>query len=150
MPTSRYPDLSASQSGPIAPVQNRRGLHARSEVANLAHEKVVCMLRDTLRLGGGHDLEPYWGLAVVIRTKLTRSERQCLAWAAMMACEDQEAEGIAEAVLEPQDGAGWPMVPFADVVEQASFWADMASPNELRAYAGVCFARLAQAKGNAA
>ncbi len=100
------------------------------------------MVRDTLHIASDDGLRAFWGLALVLRAKLSPSERQGLAWAALMACDDAEAERIAEAVLEPQESAGWPLPPFDGVLEEAAFWADLASPDELRAYAMVCLDRL--------
>ncbi|EYD71580.1 hypothetical protein Rumeso_04981 [Rubellimicrobium mesophilum DSM 19309] len=96
------------------------------------------MVRDTLALAGD-GLEPFWGLSVVLRAKLSPWERQSLAWAALMACDDEEAEGIAERVLGPPEGAGHPPVPFMDVAEEAMQWAAWASREELKTYLLACF-----------
>lgn len=103
--------------------------------------KAVCrMVGYALHLGCGTDLKPYQGLAMVLRAKLTPSERQGLAWAALMACDDAEAEGIAASVLG--EGTGVPLPAFLDVAEDAALWAAYASPRELRAYSAACETRL--------
>ena len=38
--------------------------------------------------------------------------------------------------------AGMPMVPFGGVMDQAAFWADMASRSERKAYCLACYTRL--------
>ncbi|CAM3553478.1 hypothetical protein PANO111632_21195 [Paracoccus nototheniae] len=38
--------------------------------------------------------------------------------------------------------AGMPMVPFGGVMDQAAFWADIASRTELKAYCLACYTRL--------
>jgi hypothetical protein len=107
-----------------------------------AHKAAARMVLDTLHLASQDGLQPFWGLAVVLRGKLTASERQSLAWAALMACDDDEAAGIAEAVLEPSPGAGWPLPPLFDAVDEAAFWAGHASGEDLRAYLLTCFRAL--------
>jgi hypothetical protein len=103
------------------------------------------MTLDTLTLAAEDGLRAFWGLAVVLRARLTAAERQGLAWAALMACDDAEAEGIAEAVLEPAPGAGWPLVSLSDIADDAAFWAGHASREELRAYLLACFRALPSA-----
>lgn len=116
-----------------------------------SHRAVMQMIGHTLHLGRTDGLQPFWGLAVVLRSKLTPFERQGLAWAALMACDDDEAAVISKTVLgTAETHAGWPMVPFEDLVSEATFWADHASLAELRAYAGVCLSRLSERQGRAA
>ena len=122
--------------------REREGAQALPRHTQPAHGAVARMLVDTLHLAPQDGLQAFWGLAVVLRTKLTSSERQGLAWAALMACDDDEAAGIAEAVLEPSPGAGWPLPPLFSVVDEASFWAGHASREELRAYLVACFRAL--------
>ncbi len=111
------------------------------------HKAVARMVGYTLHLGRDSHLGPYWGLAVVLRSKLTAGERQGLAWAALIATDDDEAEGIAAAVLEAQGGAGAPLPPFLSEADEAAWWASHASPRELRAYGAACAARLVTMPG---
>jgi hypothetical protein len=109
---------------------------------------VAKMLALTLHVGRGYDLEPYRSFAFVLRTRLTPGERQALAWAALTACDDAEAEGVATDVLGNEIGA--PLPTFLDVDEEAEAWASFASTRELRAYAAACQARLAFSRRAAA
>ena len=136
----------------MRPDSQPKGCHepVRHNRAVPAHEAVGQLVSAALKLGGDTDLRPYWQLAQGLRLKLTRHERQALAWAALMACDDDEAEGIAKSVLPFERRAGWPVTPLEDVASEASFWADLASPAELQAYAAVCLSRLSQRGRNAA
>jgi hypothetical protein len=107
--------------------------------AKPAHNAVARMVADTLTLG---DVDDFAGLSVVLRAKLTPYERQALASAALSACDDDEAAAVAGLVIPETAGAGWPMSPSVDdLEEEARFWADHTSPAELRAYASVCTER---------
>lgn len=100
------------------------------------------MVETTLILAAEDGLRAFWPLAVVLRAKLPRGARQGLAWALLMACDDGEVQDIAEAVLSPPEGAGWPLPAFDSVLEEAAFWAARASLEELRAYLLACFRAL--------
>ncbi|TNC49304.1 hypothetical protein FHG66_11220 [Rubellimicrobium rubrum] len=117
-------------------------MRALSPYTKAAHLAVAHMVANTLTLADDKGLRAFWGLCLVLRKKLSSSERQGLAWAALMACNDDEAQSIAEAVLTPELGIGWPLPPFDGVLEEAVFWADFASQEELRAYAFSCLDRL--------
>ena len=67
-----------------------QGCHepVRHNCAVPAHGAVGQLVSAALKLGGDTDLRPYWQLAQGLRLKLTRHERQALAWAALMACDD--------------------------------------------------------------
>ena len=124
---------------------------AFARFADPAFKAVSRAVGYSLQLAPRDGLAAFLPLIAILRRKLDRHHRQGLAWAALMACDDEEAAGIAEAVLgAPEPRAGWPMVPFEDVVSEASFWADHGSPDELRAYAAVCLSRLAETERRAA
>lgn len=124
---------------------------AFSRFADPTHKDVSRSIAYSLHLAPRDGLAAFLPLIPIFRRKLDRHRRQGLAWAALMACDEEEATGIAEAVLgAPETRAGWPRVPFEDVVSEASFWADHASPDELLAYAAVCLSRLSQAEKRAA
>lgn len=107
-----------------------------------APEAVGLLAAAALRTGGRSDLHRYRQLAWGLRLKLDVPERRALAWAALMALDMDDALDIAQLVIPPEDRAGWPVVPLEDVVEEAAFWADYASPEELRAYAVACVMHL--------
>lgn len=124
---------------------------AFSRFADPAHKDVSRAIAYSLHLAPRDGLAAFLPLIPIFRRRLDRHRLQGLAWAVLMACDDEEAAGIAEAVLgAPETCAGWPMVPFEDVVSEASFWADHASPEELRAYAAVCLSRLSESDRRAA
>ena len=124
---------------------------AFSRFADPAFKVVSRAAGYSLHLAPRDGLAAFLPLIPIFRRKLDRHRIQGLAWAAMMACDHEEAAGIAEAVLgAPETRAGWPMVPFEDVVSEASFWADYASEDELRAYAAVCLSRLSATELRAA
>jgi hypothetical protein len=52
-------------------------------------------------------------------------------------CHPQDACTLMEAALEDLR-AGWPKAPLFRVMDEAAFWADLASRNELKAYALAC------------
>jgi hypothetical protein len=102
---------------------------------------------DTLVLG---DVDAFAGLSLVLRARLTTEECRLLAWAVARALDDEDVVAVAEAIVPPETRAGWPVVPLDDVIDEAAFWADHASPAELQAYAGVCLSRLSERQGRAA
>jgi hypothetical protein len=71
--------------------------------------------------------------------RLTNEERAALAWAALKALEPWQAEEVARSVLGDN---GPPLPPFLDALGDAQWWADTASPAELRAYAFAAYQRL--------
>jgi hypothetical protein len=103
------------------------------------HNTAARGVLDALSIG---DQDTFAGLSVILRARLTPLERRALAWAALRACDDEEVVMVAEAILPREARAGWPVVPLEDVAEEAAFWADHASPAQLRAYAVACFANL--------
>ena len=124
---------------------------AFAHFADPSHKSVSRCIAYSLHLAPRDGLAAFLPLIPIFRRKLDRHRRQGLAWAAGMACDQEEFAGIAEAILgAPETRAGWPMVPFEDVVSEASFWADHASEDELRAYAAVCLSRLADSERRAA
>jgi len=67
--------------------------------------------------------------------------RAAIAWAALRTLPDDVAALVVEADSELR-GAGPPIPAFAGVMAEAVFWASMASPAELKAYALACYSRL--------
>lgn len=66
-------------------------------------------------------------------------KRMAHALAALAACEADDVATIADEALA---GAGSPLPHYLSEIDEASFWADMASVNELKAYAVACHLRL--------
>ncbi|MDO9638126.1 MAG: hypothetical protein Q7J44_06265 [Pseudotabrizicola sp.] len=58
-----------------------------------------------------------------------------------MKCDPEDAALIMEKALSDM-ARGMPIAPFLSVMDEAAFWADLATPMELKAYALACFNRL--------
>ena len=63
------------------------------------------------------------------------------AWAALTAQEPEFALMTADAAL---GGGGAPLPTLIDVIDEAGFWADTATPDERAAYAVACFNRFSK------
>lgn len=78
-----------------------------------------------------------WNVASAVwSARLDASERQALATAALLSLDPADAYVVAENVF---DSAGDPLPPFLDPIDDATFWAGMASLPELRAYCLAAF-----------
>ena len=64
-----------------------------------------------------------------------------MACASLQAAEPELAHTIATGALS---GAGTPLPRLMDLMEDAGWWADLATPEERRAYAVACFNRFSQ------
>ena len=71
--------------------------------------------------------------------RLSSEQRMAHALAALASCEEEDIWTICGAA---QGGAAAPIAAFNSYMDEASFWADMASPNELKAYSVACYLRL--------
>lgn len=91
------------------------------------------MLGYALTLG---DTRTWWGLARVLTARLTMAERGALAFAALHSLDPDARAEVAEVAL--CSGAGAPISPVTTYMDEAAFWADMAEPAELDAYALAC------------
>ena len=101
-------------------------------------------LGSTRMLGYALTLQDYdaWeGASAVWQARLTETERAALAWAALRSLDEDHAREVAYTVIQ---GAGAPLPPFISPMDEASFWADIASESELKAYALACFNRLSK------
>ena len=78
-----------------------------------------------------HDYETWEAASAVWQARLTVDEAGALAWAALRALDEDDAREVANTVL---DGAGAPLPPFISPMDEAAYWADIASPEELEAY----------------
>jgi hypothetical protein len=73
--------------------------------------------------------------------RLQAEKRMAHACAALSACEPEDALAIC-ADLKAEAGA--PIAPFQSVMDEASFWADLASADELKAYSVACYLRFSK------
>ncbi len=108
---------------------------AMSKYAKAEHKRAAKALGYGLTLG---DDSAWFSVSAVWQARLTPQEAATVACAAILATDSEFAESIAYAVLE---GAGAPLPAFFDIVSEAGFWADMATPQERAAYAVACFNR---------
>lgn len=109
---------------------------AVADVCKDAHERVVRMIRYVLRLGTE---SAWWGLVPVLMARLTVNERTWLARISLFSLAPDDAASVAEEALY---GAGMPQAPLFNYMDEAAFWADMATTSELKAYILACFNRL--------
>jgi hypothetical protein len=86
-----------------------------------------------------HDYETWEAASAVWQARLSTQERGALAWAALRSLDHDDALAVTENVL---GGAGAPLPPMFSPMDEASWWGDIASPAELRAYALATFNRL--------
>lgn len=82
-----------------------------------------------------------YGLSVVLRARLTPRQRASLAFASLQSLDHDLAYQTAEAAMGRD--AGSPIAPLFNHMDEAAFWADMATPDELDAYALASFNRMA-------
>ena len=74
----------------------------------------------------------HWALtAVVWEARLEMAERYEMARSLMLAMNPEDSEALFADVL---GGAGYPIPPFLDPLDDAQWWADLANPAERRAY----------------
>jgi hypothetical protein len=104
-----------------------------------SHRSVVNMIGHALTLE--NDVEVWNGLSVLLEARLTAFERGCLAATTLSATDDEQFRQIVEAAV-PARLAGQPLPLFLDLEAEARWWADLASPAELRAWLTACFVRL--------
>jgi len=78
------------------------------------------------------DLDAWLGFGTVLRARLSTRERLALAYVALRALPTQHAQSAAEAAVAV--GAGQPIAPLFDYMDEAAFWTGMAAPDEREAY----------------
>ena len=107
---------------------------AQSSHFKPSHKAVARTLVYALTIG---DADGFAALSDVIAMRLQREECIGIAWAANKALEADDADRLYDCT-----GAGMPGLPMDDKIEEAAFWADMAEPEELRAYCLASFKRM--------
>lgn len=90
--------------------------------------------------------DAWTGLAIVFRSRLHPKELAALAWAALRALDAADVKKLIAAV---SGGAGIPLPPLFDPVEDAAWWASVASNEELTAYCLASFRRMPAAEQRA-
>lgn len=109
----------ANDRGHCVPV-NRSAVHIESVSRSLGY----CLQLD--------DLDAWLGLGAILRARLSTHERLALAYVALRALPNHHAQSAAEAAISA--GAGQPIAPLFNYMDEAAFWADMAAPDEREAY----------------
>jgi hypothetical protein len=72
------------------------------------------------------------GLSTVLQVRLSGFERSCLLMAVVASMEAEDVEYVLEEVRTRQ-GIGMPLPPLFDASDEASWWAEHASPEERHA-----------------
>jgi hypothetical protein len=101
-------------------------------------KRVSRALGDTLLLDHPYD---WFGLSIILRARVDTRQRAALALMALQSLEHDQAMMVAEASLS--EGAGQPIAPLFSNMDEAAFWADMATPDELDAYTLASFNQMA-------
>lgn len=103
--------------------------------AKPAHKKAAKALGYALTL----DTRDAWfAVSVVWQSRLSPQETATAALAALRATGPDYVQLVATEAL---GGAGTPLAPFGDVMDDAGWWADLAAPEERAAYAVACVNR---------
>lgn len=82
------------------------------------------------------DLDAWLGLSAILRARLNATEGAALAYVALKALLPQDAKAVTEAALggAMHSAGGQPIAPLFNHMDEAAFWADMATPDEREAY----------------
>lgn len=102
-------------------------------VLTKAQGAVVRSLSFALQVGDSY--AAWSGFAFILSARLKASERAAIAWAALKSLDPDQAEAVKESVSIPSTRAGTPVPPFDTPEEEASFWVQYASEDEIDAYA---------------
>lgn len=95
-----------------------------------AHKRMSRILGYTLTLG---DADAWTGFTSLASARMTNEERAALALASLLSLDSSEqVEAVAETALSH---AGSPLPPFLSPMDDARWWASLASLNERKAYA---------------
>lgn len=103
------------------------------------HQSAVNMVGHALTLE--NDVDVWCGLGTVLTAQLSPFERGCMAATVLAAADDEQFWQIVEAAVSVRR-AGQPLPLFLDIEGEARWWADLASPAELRCWLMACFVRL--------
>ncbi|WP_397542054.1 hypothetical protein [Roseovarius salis] len=99
-----------------------------SKLMKRAHLGATRMIGYALTM---NDFETWEAASAVWQARLTPEECAALAWAALRSLDLDHAREVANTVIQD---AGAPLPPFISPMDEAAYWADIASPEELEAY----------------
>lgn len=114
--------------------------HSFSKLITRRHLGATRVLGYALTLS---DEAGWEGASAVWQARLAPDECAALSWAALRSLSPDDAVVVAETVL---GGAGAPLPPFLDPMDDALWWAACAGPSELEAYALSTFRALSPSK----
>ena len=101
------------------------------------HARVLLMLCHALELGDDHEV---WdGLPVVLSARLTGDELVRLLEALLRAVDADQAAAVLQ---DHMVRVGSPLPVLTDIDHDARWWADLASPGEIKAWLSACYVRL--------
>lgn len=116
--------------------RSNRRLESTQIFLSRNHERAARVIGYALTL----DSSTGWTQAsAILAARLSRIERGSLAYAALASLEPIEAELVARVALR---SAGMPGAAFLGEMDEAAFWADLATVQERKAYALACYTRL--------
>lgn len=84
--------------------------------------------------------DDWFALPVIMRARLEPYQRAALAFMALQSLDRGDAVLTAETALA--NGAGQPIAPLFSQIDEAAFWADLASPDEVEAYCLASFSAM--------
>ena len=106
---------------------------------NDQHNRACKMLGFALTLGD--DPLAWSGLSTVLQVRLSGFERSCILMAVVASMEAEDVEYVLGEVRKRQ-GTGMPLPPLFDARDEASWWAEHASPEERKAVLVAAFLSL--------
>jgi hypothetical protein len=111
-----------------APHRNIVADHMPRRIKRVSRSLGYCLLLD--------DLDAWLGLTTIIRVRLSIAQRAALAYVALKALPKREAGIVAGVALGADTplGPAHPIAPLLNHIDEAAFWADMATPDEHEAY----------------
>lgn len=101
-----------------------------------AHVSFAASVANTLFL---NTTEAWFGLIPVIQGDLSEPERVKLAWVSLKSVDPDNAAKVVETFHQ---SAGMPIAPLINHMDEAAFWSDMASSEELEAYCLASFTKM--------
>lgn len=113
---------------------------AMSKCAKPAHKSASKALGIALTLS---TVDGWQGFGEIIEASLTETECATLAFIALRTLSDEALCAVARGLPK---GAGSPIAPLYCHMDQAAFWADLATPSELDAYCLASFQGMAPAR----
>ena len=90
--------------------------------------------------------EQWFGLQPILCARLSEQQRACLAFQALKSLDAENARQTAAVALHGCWASQMPVAPLFDHMDEAAFWSDMATSEELEAYCFASFTKLPRAR----